>query len=691
MKVEPVNEYTYDAIYRLIEARGRENDSALDFKSNDNWNDIPKMKDHQPGDPMAVVPYTESYIYDKVGNIMEINHVGSWQRINTYKTDSNRLESSTVAGITFQYTHHLKHGFMAANNLLENAMPHLEDIGWNFKEEVIHTIKQRVTNGGTAQTTYYQYDGQGQRIRKITENSAVVNSDATRKDERIYIAGYETYRKYKNDTVNEKIFERESLSLMDKEHRFVMIETVKEPYALPAGELSRGMVRYQLQNHLGSTCLELDKEAKVISYEEYHPYGTTAYQVKNKTITCAAKRYRYTGMERDEETGLEYHSARYYLPWLGRWLSADPILLNGGINFYCFCRNAPIRFLDINGCNSFEDLFKYLRDNAGFIAADMPKGGPPQFSSAHASPFGTAGHQEITNLLDEIKGLGQAGFKNIENVYSEVAVQHGTNTITKIGGSPIKGHHNLDLVGMPNGQPLSVNNTLAPGSATLVGDAKFGGGSITTAHSQFGQQAVTVNGASASTPGPSLGAASETEQMFTVLNQELASNVKTAGNATSGTAFNPNTARATWAAIKQGKSVGVLKSAVNAGSKVLGFVGNVASVAEAGVAGYQVGTGINSVANGEVGKGATDIIGGSTQLGIAIGVPAAVKAGVVVGGGAGALALVSGLAAASVGWAVEDTKRALNGEKTMTDESIDYWSKNGITKTFEDLIWQIKN
>ena len=42
-------------------------------------------------------------------------------------------------------------------------------------------------------------------------------------------------------------------------------------------------------------------------------------------------------------------------------------------------------------------------------------------------------------------------------------------------------------------------------------------------------------------------------------------------------------------------------------------------------------------------------------------------------------------------WAVEDTKRALRGEKTMTDIATDYWSKNGIAKTFSDLAWQIRN
>lgn len=95
---------------------------------------------------------------------------------------------------------------------------------------------------------------------------------------------------------------------------------------------------------LGFFCSELDDSADVISYEEYHPYGTTAYQAKNAAIKAVAKRYRYTGMERDEETGLEYHSARYYLPWLGRWLSADPIGI-GGINFYQYAKDTPVNFL----------------------------------------------------------------------------------------------------------------------------------------------------------------------------------------------------------------------------------------------------------------------------------------------------------------------------------------------------------
>lgn len=147
--------------------------------------------------------------------------------------------------------------------------------------------------------------------------------------------------------------ERTSLSLMDEQHRFVMIDTETKPRVVLGVTLGRTSpeqtVRYQLHNHLGSAALELNESAQVISYEEYHPYGTTAFQAKNSAIKAAAKRYRYTGMERDEESGLEYHSARYYLPWLGRWGSCDPIGIGDGVNVYAYCKGNSLLFKDGKG------------------------------------------------------------------------------------------------------------------------------------------------------------------------------------------------------------------------------------------------------------------------------------------------------------------------------------------------------
>ena len=78
---------------------------------------------------------------------------------------------------------------------------------------------------------------------------------------------------------------------------------------------------------------------------EYTPYGSTTYQAV-RSNTEMAKRYRYTGMERDKESGLNYHTARYYAPWLGRWTATDPAELIDGDNLYRYSRNNPIKFND---------------------------------------------------------------------------------------------------------------------------------------------------------------------------------------------------------------------------------------------------------------------------------------------------------------------------------------------------------
>jgi RHS repeat-associated protein len=344
--VTGVSTYTYDALYRLAEATGRENNTPLSFNSKDNWNDIAFMRQLNHGDPIAMRNYTQNYLYDEVGNILQMRHqaVGNnWTRDYNYQAANNRLISTQIGTNTYSYPHHSRHGFIT-------AMPHLEEMGWNFKEELVRTVRQRRTDGGTPETTYYQYDGQGQRIRKITENQADTGDIPGKKDERIYIAGYELYKQHSGSDAG---LERTSLSLMDNQHRFAMIDTETKPkviLGIPMGRTSPVQtIRYQLHNHLGSAALELDDIARVISYEEFHPYGTTAYQAKHKSIQSAAKRYRYTGMERDEESGLEYHSARYYLPWLGRWLSCDPIGIGDGVNDYKYVSNNPIKLLDESG------------------------------------------------------------------------------------------------------------------------------------------------------------------------------------------------------------------------------------------------------------------------------------------------------------------------------------------------------
>jgi RHS repeat-associated protein len=96
----------------------------------------------------------------------------------------------------------------------------------------------------------------------------------------------------------------------------------------------------------------------------------------DKRIKAAGKRYRYTGMERDDETGLAYHSARYYVPWLGRWASADPKGISAGLNLFLYADNSPIRFVDTTGLEikySEESRSQYGIRQTGFCLRHCKK------------------------------------------------------------------------------------------------------------------------------------------------------------------------------------------------------------------------------------------------------------------------------------------------------------------------------
>jgi RHS repeat-associated protein len=349
--VEPVCDYIYDAIYRLIEAKGREHigQTAHDVNPPDgNRRDYPflGLRAH-PNDAQAMRNYTERYEYDAVGNFDIMRHIttgGGWTRRYDYAEASliepgkmsNRLTKTTVGNgfnflETYTYTDALGndvHGCMTAINSMKMA--------WDFEDQL-----QQVGLGGGG-TAYYVYDASGQRVRKVIETQ-----NAKRQKERVYLGGFEIYREYENDGDTVKL-ERGTLHIMDDKQRIALMETKTKDVNVPANTLPETLIRYQFGNHLGSASLELDNQAQIISCEEYTPYGSSSYQaVRNQTET--AKRYRYTGKERDEESGLYYHGARYYIPWLSRWTRPDPVGPVTGTDLYIYARNNPVRFIDPTG------------------------------------------------------------------------------------------------------------------------------------------------------------------------------------------------------------------------------------------------------------------------------------------------------------------------------------------------------
>jgi RHS repeat-associated protein len=366
-RIEPSNDYTYDALYRLIQASGREhlgqnaNQQKNPPTAPDAFNAFHTRLDH-PGNGQAMGTYIERYVYDAVGNFLQMQHRGSdpthqgWTRAYDYletsfieaRTDtalktSNRLTRTTLnrEGTTPQpeiYGHDA-HGNMT-------RMAHLPQMLWDYRDQLLATARQVVNNGGTPETTYYVYDASGQRIRKVTERQSNAPDAATKKEERLYLGGFEIYREYEADGSTLEL-ERETLHVLDDKQRVALVEKRTFRKTSDPGDPLL-LIRYQFGNHLGSASLELDEQAQIISYEEYSPYGSSTYQaVRSQTET--PKRYRNTGKERDEESGLYYHGARYYAAWLGRWTAPDPGGLRDGSNLFVYVSNDPVGKLDPNG------------------------------------------------------------------------------------------------------------------------------------------------------------------------------------------------------------------------------------------------------------------------------------------------------------------------------------------------------
>ena len=294
--VTPDNDYTYDAIYRLINAEGREHIGQTGFQFNPtdgDYRDYPFVG-HQvhSNDGQAMRRYTERYEYDAVGNFERMIHAvtNGWTRTYDYNeqslTDptkkSNRLSKTTVGNGFNQiepYTHDA-HGNMT-------AMPHLPHMDWSFKDQLQHVD---LVGGGNA---YYAYNASGQRVRKVVEKNggALI-------EERIYLGGFEVFRR--RNSAGSVTFERETLHIMDDKQRIALVETNTVDNGNPISP-PEPVQRYQFSNHLGSAGLELDDQAQIISYEEYYPYGNTSYQAGSSgaevSLSGTGTR-RWSGMRR---------------------------------------------------------------------------------------------------------------------------------------------------------------------------------------------------------------------------------------------------------------------------------------------------------------------------------------------------------------------------------------------------------
>lgn len=300
------NLYTYDKANRLTGS------NFFDYLSS--WSSTPKFDD-------------SSYTYDANGNILTLKRYGSngnpMDNLSyVYATGKNRLRhvNDTVSPTAFsvdidqQVTDNYAYD---DNGSLQKDEQ--RDIGFIVND--IRNLPLSVWKKSTGQEIRYYYDTEGRRIRKdglVSEyyvNSPEGNTEAVVKSD-----------------------------ITQATHNIWALDNIGQ--AKRSG--SSWSRYYYLKDHLGTVKLTVDGTGTVVGWDDFYPFGMV--MDGRSGASGSDPRYKYTGKERDTESGLDYFGARLYDSRLARWLSVDPLNTgNLSQSGYSYSLNSPLVYLDPDG------------------------------------------------------------------------------------------------------------------------------------------------------------------------------------------------------------------------------------------------------------------------------------------------------------------------------------------------------
>jgi RHS repeat-associated protein len=109
----------------------------------------------------------------------------------------------------------------------------------------------------------------------------------------------------------------------------------------PLAQLRFGTAAYYQRDVLNSVTSLSNSASALVNTYNYDSFGKLT--VSGSTLTNSIQ---YTGREADSETGLLFDRARYLDPYLGRFVSEEPMGFDGGINFYGYVSNDPVDNVD---------------------------------------------------------------------------------------------------------------------------------------------------------------------------------------------------------------------------------------------------------------------------------------------------------------------------------------------------------
>ena len=314
-----ITNYTYDAISQL-----------LNLAHTDGVNPIASFNYayDSVGNRTEITEQSglNSYVYDNLNRLTNATHPQSENttELFTYDTTGNRLNSHISSSYTYD-----------ANNRL------LEDNQYQYTYDNNGNLTQK-QDKSTAEVTTYIYNSQNQLIRIDFPDLTYATYAYDGLGRRI--------QKNNNNSITKYIYDNEDI-LFEYDNtntpitRYTHGPGVDEPLIAERG----GSSYYYLSDGLGSIVAITDSTGNIVKSYTYDSFGNIVDEQGTLLNT-----YTYTSRELDFESGLYYYRARYYDPFIGRFLSEDPIGFLGGVNFYSYVANNPMNLVDPYGLKLYK-------------------------------------------------------------------------------------------------------------------------------------------------------------------------------------------------------------------------------------------------------------------------------------------------------------------------------------------------
>ncbi len=248
---------------------------------------------------------------------------------------------------------------------------------------------------------------------------------------------------------------------------------------------------FYFSDHLGSSKVVTNSIGGACYNADFGPYG------KEQTYaTTCSQNYKFTGKERDTETGNDYFGARFYENNLGRFSSVDPKAASGHTadpqtwNRYVYSRNNPLTFVDVDGKDFIYGRFN-PKTNTEPVTINILLTGPGATKELAASwernaNQGVGGERKTTfgltlsikvNVTTDPKALPARGRNEMRidpaAQKTEVTTPNsGTGKPDEVSEPTAQKHETLHFGGLSDEYDPSTGKPLPGQEGTLMGDPR---------------------------------------------------------------------------------------------------------------------------------------------------------------------------------------------------------------------------